>query len=115
MEVTHVFTGLPVSDYDVACGWYERLLGRPPDRLPKADEAVWQLSDSALVYVVADQSRAGGGLLTIAVTHLDEHLAELVERRISIESETLEDGLRKVSASDPDGNTISFFEPSAMT
>jgi catechol 2,3-dioxygenase-like lactoylglutathione lyase family enzyme len=110
MEVTHAFTGLAVSDFDAARSWYERLLGRPPDMFPKADEAVWQLTDSALVYVVADQSRAGSGLLTIAVNRLEDHLAELAERLIATETETLANGLRKASASDPDGNTISFFE-----
>jgi catechol 2,3-dioxygenase-like lactoylglutathione lyase family enzyme len=110
MEVTHVFTGLPVSDYEAARRWYERLLGRPADMLPKADEAVWQLSNSALIYVVADQPRAGSGLLTVAVNRLDEHLAELAERGIPIQTETLAKGVRKVSVSDPDGNTISFFE-----
>jgi catechol 2,3-dioxygenase-like lactoylglutathione lyase family enzyme len=110
-----------VSDYEAARSWYEHLLGRPPDMLPKADEAVWQLSTSALIYVVADQPRAGSGLLTIALNRLDEHLADLVKRGIPTQTETLANGMRKVSVSDPDGNTISFFEkpgsdvgPSAM-
>jgi catechol 2,3-dioxygenase-like lactoylglutathione lyase family enzyme len=115
MEVTHVFTGLAVSDYEATQGWYERLLGRPPDRLPKADEAVWQLSESALIYVVRDPPRAGGGLLTVAVNSLEEHVAELAERGIATQSETLVNGVRKVSTSDPDGNKISFFEAPAPT
>jgi hypothetical protein len=35
MEMTHVFAGLAVSDYQSARGWYERLLGRPADMLQK--------------------------------------------------------------------------------
>ncbi len=113
MEVTHVFSGLAVSDYEAARGWYEHLLGRPPDMLPKEDEAVWQLSHSALIYVVADQPRAGSGLLTVAVNRLEEHLADLAKRGIQTQTETLANGVRKVSVSDPDGNTISFFETPA--
>src|SRR5262245_5199777 len=110
MEVTHVFAGLPVRDYEGARSWYERLFGRPPDMLPTAGEAVWQLSSSGLVYIVADRPRAGSGLLTIAVNRLDEHLAVLAEREIPTRTETLANGMRKVSVSDPDGNTISLFE-----
>src|SRR5215468_376659 len=110
MDVSHVFAGLAVSDYEAARSWYERLLGRPPDMLPNADEAVWQLSRSALVYIVADHARAGSGLLTVAVNRLDEQLAELAKREIPTQTETLANDVRKVSVSDPDGNTISFFE-----
>jgi predicted enzyme related to lactoylglutathione lyase len=110
MEVTHVFAGLPVSNYEAALSWYERLLGRSPDRLPKAGEAVWQLTATSLVYVVEDTHRAGAGLVTIAVSDLEEHLAELAERGISVHSETLANGIRKATASDPDGNSLSFFE-----
>jgi catechol 2,3-dioxygenase-like lactoylglutathione lyase family enzyme len=105
-----VFAGVPVSDYEAARSWYERVLGRPPDRLPKADEAVWQLTDTSLVYIVSDRSRAGSGLLTVAVDRLDARLAELAEHGIPTRTETLANGMRKVTVSDPDGNTISFFE-----
>jgi catechol 2,3-dioxygenase-like lactoylglutathione lyase family enzyme len=110
VEVTHAFAGLAVSDYDRARSWYERVLGRPPDRLPHSDEAVWQLTDSSLVYVVADRERAGSGLLTLAVAELDEQLAELARCGILARTETLANGVRKATIRDPDGNTISFFE-----
>ena len=48
MAVTHVFAGIPVADHEAAFEWYERLLGRPPDRLPTEDEAVWELTDAGL-------------------------------------------------------------------
>jgi predicted enzyme related to lactoylglutathione lyase len=110
MKATHVFAGLPVSNYEAALSWYEQLLGRSPDRLPKAGEAVWQLTATSLLYIVEDIPRAGGGLVTIAVSDLDEHLAELAERGIPVHSETLANGIRKAAASDPDGNTLGFFE-----
>ncbi len=108
-----MFAGVAVSDYEAARGWYERLFGRPPDRLPKSDEAVWQLTDSSLVYVVADRARAGAGLLTVAVEQLDDHLGALAEHGIPSQTETLANGVRKATVRDPDGNTISFFEAPA--
>jgi hypothetical protein len=39
-----LFAGLPVSDYERAPAWYERLLGGPPTFLPNATEAVWELA-----------------------------------------------------------------------
>ena len=42
MEPTHVFAGLAVSDYKVSLRWWEGLLGRGPDMLPTAGEAVWR-------------------------------------------------------------------------
>jgi catechol 2,3-dioxygenase-like lactoylglutathione lyase family enzyme len=110
VDVTHVFAGLPVSDLDEARGWYLRLLGREPDRTPKPGEAVWQLTATALLYVVEDRARAGGGLLTVAVDGLDRQRTELDDRGIPSQSETLANGIVKLTVHDPDGNTISFFE-----
>jgi catechol 2,3-dioxygenase-like lactoylglutathione lyase family enzyme len=113
MDVTHVFTGLPVTDYEPARDWYERLLGRPPDMLPTKDEAVWHLASAGSIYVVADRERAGSGLLTIAVGDLEEQLAALAEHGIpNAEAGAREGEPRKVVVTDPDGNTISFFEDS---
>jgi predicted enzyme related to lactoylglutathione lyase len=110
MEATHVFTGLPVCDYDAALSWYGQLFERPPDRLPRPREAVWQLTGSSLVYVVEDRARAGRSLVTIAVSSLDDQLAKLAGRGIHVHMETLANGVRKAAVSDPDGNTISLFE-----
>ncbi len=40
-----LFAGLPVSDYQRALTWYERLLGSEPAFLPNATEAVWELAE----------------------------------------------------------------------
>jgi hypothetical protein len=55
--ITHVFAGIPTGDFEIALGWYERLLGRPPDRYPHHTEAVWQLADTGLIYLVADSEQ----------------------------------------------------------
>lgn len=40
-----VIAGLPVSDYQRALMWYERLLGSEPAFFPNATEAVWELAE----------------------------------------------------------------------
>jgi hypothetical protein len=35
MAVTHLFAGVAVAGYDPAIAWYQRLLGRPQDVVPK--------------------------------------------------------------------------------
>jgi catechol 2,3-dioxygenase-like lactoylglutathione lyase family enzyme len=112
MAITHFFAGVGVSDYPRARSWYENLFGRPPDMLPKADEAVWHLTDSASVYVRADSARVGAGLLTIAVDDLERLRADLAGRGLSgklDEGETL----RRLVLTDPDGNTVTFFQSHA--
>jgi hypothetical protein len=87
VEISHLFAGLPVSDYDRALAWYGELFDREPDMLPKEGEAVWRFGDAS-VYIVVDAERAGSGLLTIAVSGLPP------DRRI---------------VHDPDGNTVQLF------
>jgi hypothetical protein len=59
MAITVVFAGIATGDYDSALAWYERLLGRPPDLIPKEDEVAWQVAEMGWIYLIADASRAG--------------------------------------------------------
>ena len=77
MDITYVFAGLVVANRDQAAAWYERLLGRPPDFLPNDAEVVWQLADTASVYLLADADRAGRGVTALVVDDLDASLAAL--------------------------------------
>jgi catechol 2,3-dioxygenase-like lactoylglutathione lyase family enzyme len=111
MEPTHVFAGLRVTDSEAARAWYERLLGRPADMLPNADEAVWHLAGAASIYVVAGHDDVGGGLLTLAVDSMEALLAGLAARGVAVRTETPVARMARVSVTDPDGNVITFFEP----
>jgi hypothetical protein len=62
VAITYLFAGIPTADFTTACSWYERFLQRPPDGFPTAGEAVWQLADGRLLYLVADATRAGNAL-----------------------------------------------------
>ncbi|MEN3284744.1 MAG: hypothetical protein V7607_5884 [Solirubrobacteraceae bacterium] len=108
MSVTHLFAGIPVSDYDAAVAWYERLLGRPPDVLPKEREAMWHLSAAGSIYVVFDAQRAGNALVTLAVDDLEASVAGLAA------IEPGPHGMPTAVLVDPDGNRLQLFaDPSA--
>jgi catechol 2,3-dioxygenase-like lactoylglutathione lyase family enzyme len=109
LAIEHVFAGVAVSDYDASAAWYERLLGRPPDLIPKAGEAAWRLSGSGWIYIVADAERAGRGLITVTVDDLDAQLAELEQREVEIaDTRTVPDVVRTALVVDPDGSRIQF-------
>jgi len=99
VRTTHVFAGIPVTDYGAAIEWYEQLLRRPPDMIPKDGEAVWHLREGASIYVVVDAARAGRALVTFAVDSV-----------ASLPSEPGPGGMPTAVLSDPDGNQVKLFE-----
>lgn len=104
-----LFAGIPVSDYDAAMAWYEQLLGYPPSFLPEDGEAVWEVAESRYVYIVRQPEHAGHARLTLFVSDFAALLAQIAARGIrpALE-ETYEDGVRKTTFRDPDGNEIGF-------
>jgi len=104
-----LFAGLPVSDYQRALTWYERLLGAAPAFLPHETEAVWELADHRYLYIVELPGRAGHALHTVFVDDLPERVESIGARGIGPASEeTYGNGVRKVIYRDPDGNEIGF-------
>src|SRR5579859_3347247 len=111
MNITYVFAGLKVANRDAAAAWYERLLGRPPTFLPNEVEAVWQVADTASVYLLAEAEQAGRGILTLVVDNLEASRAEIAGRGIETGAiEEIPGAGRKSVVSDPDGNTVSIIE-----
>ena len=102
-----LFAGLPVRDFAAARPWYERLLGGPPAFLPHDTEAVWELAEHRYVYIVEDAERAGRGLVTLFLEDLDAMVAAISARGIEpAERETYDNGVRKVTYRDADGNQL---------
>lgn len=111
MSMSKVLAVSPVSDFDAAVDWYERLLGRPPDARPMGGLADWHLTDSAWIQLFQNVERAGGTLLNLAVDDLDEQLAELATRGITGgEISSTDKGARLSTVTDPDGNRITLIE-----
>jgi glyoxylase I family protein len=112
MAITNAFAAIAVADYEAALAWYERLLGRAPDMIPKQLEAAWQLTQGGWIYLVADAARAGTALLTLLVDDLEAHVGELAERGLATGTvETVPGVVRTAVIADPDGNTMTFGEP----
>lgn len=111
MSTTYFFAGVPVVNYAESLAWYGRFFGRPPDVVVADNESMWRVTDTSWVYVVADASRAGNGLLTWLVNDFDDTVAALGERGIAPGPiETVPGKYRKVAVTDPDGNKLSIGE-----
>ena len=77
----------------------------------RQDEAVWHVTEHAWIYVVADAERAGKALLTILVDNLEDQVAQLAARGLPVGPiETMPGAARKVTISDPEGNTITYLD-----
>jgi 2',3'-cyclic-nucleotide 2'-phosphodiesterase len=105
--VTDVFASIPVGDRDAAVRWYGRLVGRPPDLIPNADEAAWRMSDGGWIYLIADRARAGTSLQTLLVEDLDAFLAGVAARGVAIGAvDVMSNGVRHTTLTDADGNRL---------
>ena len=105
----YLFAGVPVNDYAAALVWYEKLLGTPPSSFPNDTEAVWELAEFRMMYVVQSPEHAGHAMHTIIVDDLDALVADAAGRGLAPASqETYGDGVRKTTYADPEGNEIGF-------
>ncbi|MEV6302786.1 VOC family protein [Actinoplanes sp. NPDC051861] len=102
-----LFAGISVSDRGVALDFYERLLGKEPAFFPNDVEAVWEVGEHRYLYFEVRPEHAGHGLVTLFVTDLDEWVAGISARGIEpVKRETYDNGVRKITYADPDGNEI---------
>jgi catechol 2,3-dioxygenase-like lactoylglutathione lyase family enzyme len=109
-----MFAGISVGDYPAALDWYEALLGRSPAFFPNDREAVWEIAEHRFLYVELRPEHAGHGLLTFFVDDFDARVAGAAARGLDpATTETYENGVRKTTYVDPDGNEISFGGPAA--
>ncbi len=104
-----LFAGISVGDLARALDWYEQLLGGPPGFQPNDTEAVWEVGDHAYVYVELRPEHAGHALITLFVDDLDRRVAAISDRGIEpVRREAYENGVRKITYRDPEGNEIGF-------
>ena len=98
-----------MSDHARSLAWYERLLGSAPTFLATPTEAVWELAEHRYIYIGERTDGAGYALVTIFVDDLDGQVASSAARGLEPEQrETYDNGVRKVTFRDPDGNQIGF-------
>jgi predicted enzyme related to lactoylglutathione lyase len=105
----YLFAGIAVSDFAGALAWYEMLLGAPPSSFPHDTEAVWELAEGRMLYIVQRPEHAGHAMHTIIVDDLDKQVAAAARRGVQPASqETYGNGVRKTTYADPEGNEIGF-------
>ncbi|MET9490366.1 VOC family protein [Nocardia sp. NPDC006630] len=115
MDIKFLFTGVAVTNFETAVDWYTRLFGREADVLVTPGiEVMWQLTDTALLYLIVDPDHAGQALVNIAVSDLDTAVAEIASRGIDPGPlfRVGPDGAagRKAPFTDPDGNSVFIIE-----
>ena len=104
-----LFAGVPVASYGRALDWYEQLLGAAPSFLPNDTEAVWEIAEHRFLYIDVRPEHAGHSMHTLFVDDFDERVQQIADRGIEpAEQETYENGVRKWTYRDPDGNEFSF-------
>lgn len=104
--ITNALAGVAVRDLADAVGWYERLLGRPPDARPMSEVAEWKFAKGGWIQVFEDPERAGHSAVTLVEGSLDEQLSDLEAMGIAVESSTDTDSVRTAIVVDPDGNQL---------
>jgi len=104
-----LFAGIAVSDYATALTWYEKLLGAPPAFFPNDVEAVWEIAEHRYVYIEHLPEKAGHAIHTLFLDDFDERIAAIAARGLTpAKEETYDNGVRKTTYIDPDGNEIGF-------
>jgi catechol 2,3-dioxygenase-like lactoylglutathione lyase family enzyme len=104
-----VFAGIPVTDYERALAWYRTFLGAEPSFVPNDVEAVWGVAEHGWLVIEVRPGHAGHAKHTVFVDDLDERVRAIAERGIEPDrQETYENGVRKVTFRDPDGNQLGF-------
>ena len=104
-----LFAGISVRNFPEALSWYERLLGAPPSFKPNDVEAVWELAEHRFVYIEQRPDHAGHALQTVFVDDIAARVADIAARGLTpADDETYDNGVRKVTYRDPEGNEFGF-------
>lgn len=115
MKLDVLFAAIPVADLANSAEWYRQLFGRAHDITVNDDEVMWQITSSGWLYLVADRTRAGHGLVTFAVGDLRATLSEIAARGLrGSPIEAVGDAGSKATFTDPDGNLVMYIEVSRV-
>ena len=107
MSEIDLFAGICVSDLDAASDWYARLLGTDEAFRPNDAEIVWELAEHRFLYVERKPAHAGHAMQTLFFEDFDAFVAGVSARGMEpVTRETYENGVRKFTYRDPDGNEI---------
>ena len=106
-QVKDLFAGIPVSNYDVSLAWYQRFFGCEPSFFPNDVEAVWQVAQHLMIYIIVAPEHAGHSIQNVMVSDLEPVVSQIAAHGIYYSKEERpERNTRKVMYYDPDGNEI---------
>ena len=110
--MSSLFAGLLVLDLPRAERWWTAALGSAPLMRPNDTEVVWEIGAGSYVYVDAalDGRTPGQGEVTLFLEEgedLEARVAAIAASGLSpTKRETYDNGVRKVTFTDPDGNQL---------
>ena len=108
MSINNALASVAVKDIRPAVAWYEKLFGRPADSNPMSEVAEWKFDGGGWLQVYQNQARAGAGSVTLAVSSLDEQIADLRRSGIDPGEPMTSPKVKVVMIKDPDGNSLAF-------
>lgn len=108
MPINNALASVAVRDLQSAARWYEELFGRPADSRPMSEVAEWRFAGGGWLQVYQNHDRAGSSAVTLAVSDLDEQIADLKRSGISPGPPMRGPKVNVVMIKDPDGNSIAF-------
>ena len=93
------------------CPGIAQLFGGDPTFVATETEAGWVLAKDRSVYIEQVPERAGRAMNTILVADLDAEVARIAARGLEpAQRETYDNGVRKITYRDPDGNEFGLGE-----
>ncbi len=112
MSIRNAIASIAVKDLRAALPWYERLVGRGPDRNDNDPTGVveWVFEQGGRLQLRQQPARSGGGSLTLAVGNLDTEMLQLDKWGIAAGDVIRTSTERILIIEDPDGNTIALSE-----
>ena len=109
MDLPALFAGISVADYAAAQEWYDRSVRSATVVPSQRRGGGLGVAPGRSVYVEDRPEHAGHALVTLFVDDLTERVAAITERGLEPHlDETYENGVRKVTYRDPEGNEIGF-------
>jgi hypothetical protein len=110
MSIRNAIASIAVKNLNSASPWYERLMGRGPDRVSAPDAVEWICEQGGRLQLHQQPSRAGLGSVVLAVGNLDAEVLQLSKWGIGCGEVTRSSAARTLIIEDPDGNIIALAE-----
>ncbi len=108
MSIENVLASVAVKDLKKAVAWYAKLFERPADSTPMPEVAEWKFERGGWLQVYQLPERAGQGSFTLAVSDIEETIANVIKLGIDASARGAGDKVKTLMITDPDGNHIAF-------